>query len=98
LARALPVDGVAGRFALTDEDGSWDLLGIKPIRFTKGAGADAYKELYDGVQRLAERATRGAQDWQNRMAEIGSRIPPSGRRGHQRGRAGASRSAHDPLF
>lgn len=77
LARALPVDGVAGRFALTDEYGSWDLLGIKPIRFTKGAGADAYKELYDGVQRLAERATRGALDWQNRMAEIGSRIPPA---------------------
>lgn len=77
LARALPVDGVAGRFALTEEDGSWDLLGIKPIRFTKGAGADAYKELYDGVQRLAERATRGALDWQNRMAEIGSRIPPA---------------------
>lgn len=77
LARALPADGVAGRFALTEEDGSWDLLGIKPIRFTKGPGADAYKELYDGVQQLAERATRGAMDWQNRMAEIGGRIPPA---------------------
>ena len=30
LARALPADSVAGRFALTDEDGSWELLGIKP--------------------------------------------------------------------
>lgn len=77
LARALPADGVAGRFALTHEDGSWDLLGIKPIRFTKGSGAEAYKELYDGVQRLAERATRGAFDWRNRMAEIGGRIPPA---------------------
>lgn len=77
LARALPADGDAGRFALTHEDGNWDLLGIKPIRFTKGTGADAYKELYDGVQRLAERAARGALDWQNRMAEIGSRIPPA---------------------
>ncbi len=77
LARALPADGVAGRFALTEEDGSWDLLGIKPIRFNKGTGANAYNELYDGVQRLAERATRGALDWQNRMAEIGARLPPA---------------------
>lgn len=77
LARALPADSVAGRFALTDEDGSWDLLGIKSIRFNKGAGADAYKELYDGVQRLADRATRGALDWQTRMAEIGRGAPPA---------------------
>lgn len=77
LARALPADGVAGRFALTEEDGNWDLLGIKPIRFNKGTGANAYHELYDGVQRLAERATRGALDWQNRMAEIGGRLPPA---------------------
>ncbi len=77
LARALPADSVAGRFALTDEDGSWDLLGIKPIRFNKGAGADAYKELYDGVQRFADRATRGALDWQTRLAEIGGGAPPA---------------------
>ena len=77
LARALPADSVAGRFALTEEDGSWDLLGIKPIRFNKGTGVDAYKELYDGVQRLAERSTRGALDWQTRMAEIGGRTPPA---------------------
>lgn len=77
LARALPADSVAGRFALTDEDGNWELLGIKPIRFVKGAGADAFKELYDGVQRLAERTTRGALDWQSRLAEMGSRVPPT---------------------
>lgn len=77
LARALPAESVAGRFALTEEDGSWDILGIKPIRFNKGAGADTYKELYDGIQRLAERATRGALDWQSRMAEIGGRVPPA---------------------
>jgi hypothetical protein len=76
LARALPADSVAGRFALTDEDGSWDLLGIKPIRFAKGTGADLFKELYDGVQRLAERTTRGALDWQSRLAEMGGRAPP----------------------
>jgi hypothetical protein len=40
LARALPPDGSAGRFALTESDGHWKLLGIRPIRFTKAAGAD----------------------------------------------------------
>jgi SIR2-like domain/Domain of unknown function (DUF4020) len=77
LARALPADSVAGRFALTDEDGSWELLGIKPIRFVKGTGADAFKELYDGVLRLAERTTRGALDWQSRLAEMGDGAPPT---------------------
>ena len=77
LARALPADSVVGRFALTDEEGNWNLLGIKSILFTKGTDADAYKELYEGVQRLAERAIRGALDWQSRMAEIGGRIPPA---------------------
>ena len=77
LSRALAVDSLAGRFALTDEDGSWELLGIKPIRFLKGVGADAFKELYDGVQRLAKRTTRGPLDWQSRLAELGSRAPPT---------------------
>lgn len=77
LARALPADRLAGRFALTDEDGSWELLGIKPVRFVKGVGGDAFKELYDGVQRLAERTTRGALDWQSRLAELGGRAPPT---------------------
>lgn len=77
LARALPAEGVAGRFALTDEEGNWDLLGIKPIKFIRGTGADTYRELYDGVEQLAERATRGALDWQTRLAEIGGRKPPA---------------------
>lgn len=77
LARALPADSVAGRFALTDEDASWELLGIKPIRFVKGTGADSFNELYDGVKRLAERTTRGALDWQSRLAEVGGRAPPT---------------------
>lgn len=77
LTRALPADGIAGRFALAEEDGDWNLLGIKPIRFNKTTGADAYKELYDGVQRLAERAVRGALDWQSRMTEVGGRTPPA---------------------
>lgn len=77
LARALPTDSVAGRFALTDEDGSWELLGIKPIRFLKGAGADPFKELYDGVRRLADRTRRGALDWQSRLAELGGRTAPT---------------------
>lgn len=71
LARALPADSVAGRFALTEEDGSWEILDITPIRFTKGSGEDPFRELYDGVQRLAERNMRGALDWQSRLAELG---------------------------
>lgn len=77
LARALPADSVAGRFTLTEDYGRWDLLGIKPILFNKGTGAGAYQELHDGVQRLAERASRGALDWQTRMAEIGGSAPPA---------------------
>ncbi len=77
LTRALPADSVAGRFVLTEEDGNWELLGIKPVRFVRGAGADPFKELYDGVQRLAERTTRGALDWQSRLAELGGRVPPT---------------------
>ncbi|EKO3516328.1 DUF4020 domain-containing protein [Vibrio fluvialis] len=77
LARALPADSIAGRFALTDEDGSWELLGIKPIRFLKGTGDDAYKELFGGLQKLAERVARGALDWQSRLAELGARTPPT---------------------
>lgn len=77
LARALPTDSVAVRFALTNEDGSWELLGITPIRFVKDTGADPFKELYDGVQRLADRTTRGALDWQSRLAELGRRVPPT---------------------
>jgi hypothetical protein len=77
LARALPADSVAGRFALTDEDGSWELLDIKPIRFIKATGADQFRELYNGVQLLAERTTRGALDWQSRLSELGSRVPPT---------------------
>jgi hypothetical protein len=77
LARALPSEGIAGRFALTDETGNWELLGIKPIRFTKTTGPNVYSELYGGVQKLAERAIRGALHWQSRLAEIGGRPPPA---------------------
>lgn len=78
LVRALPANSDMGRFALTEKDGNWEqLLGIKPIRFVKGDDADAYKELYDGVQRLAERSVRGALDWQSSLANLGSRNPPA---------------------
>ncbi|MCU8024174.1 DUF4020 domain-containing protein [Shewanella sp. SM78] len=77
LARALPADSVAGRFALTDEGESWGVLGITPICFKKDSGAVPFKELYDGLHLLAERATRGALDWQSRLAELGGRTPPT---------------------
>lgn len=77
LARALPAGDVAGRFALTEEMGNWEHLGITPLHFSKGIGPEAYTALYDGVQKLAERASRGVMDWQNRMTEICSRVPPA---------------------
>lgn len=77
LVRALPANSDKDRFALTEEDGNWELLGIKPIRFVKGDGADAYKELYDGVHRLAERSARGALDWQSSLSNLGRRTPPA---------------------
>jgi len=76
LARALPADGSAGRYALTDTEGSWNLLGIQPIRFVKGEGAEQFRELYQGVAKLAERVARGALDWQSRMLELAGRAPP----------------------
>jgi len=77
LARALPADGISGRFAITDKDGHWDFLGIKPIRFNRGTGSDEYRDLYEGIQKLADRASRDALDWQTRLIEIGSREPPA---------------------
>ena len=77
LVRALPANSDMGRFALTEEDGNWELLGIKPIRFVKGDGADAYKELYEGAHRFAERSARGALDWQSSLANLGRRTPPA---------------------
>ncbi len=77
LARALPPNDSPGRFVLTDLDGEWDLLGIKPIRFIKSDGPDGFKALYEGIHLLAERTSRGALDWQSRLAELASRKPPT---------------------
>lgn len=76
LARALPADGAAGRYALTETEGNWNLLGIQPIRFVKGEGAEAFRELYKCVAKLAERSARGMLDWQSRMLELVGRAPP----------------------
>lgn len=75
LARALPGGGPT-RFALTEIEANWDLLGIRPIRFVKGEGQDAFRELYDGVAKLAERGARGTLDWQARIVELVGRAPP----------------------
>ena len=77
LARALPAENIGNRFALTDKEESWELLGITPINFVKGTGEEPYQELYDGLKRLAERTARGALDWQSRLAEIGNHAPPT---------------------
>lgn len=76
LARALPAHGSAGRYAVSENDGNWKLLGIKPIRFVKGEGTDAFRELYQGMAKLAERAARGTLDWQSRMLALVGGVPP----------------------
>ncbi|SEN39385.1 protein of unknown function [Nitrosospira multiformis] len=76
LARALPVKGPGERYALTEEDGNWRLYGISPILFQKATQENTYQELYDGIQCLADRAARGVLDWQTRLTEIGSQLPP----------------------
>jgi len=76
LARALPPEDVAGQFALTEDAKNWDLLGITPILFNLVYVENSYQELYDGVERLADRATRGALDWKIRLAELGGKPPP----------------------
>lgn len=76
LARALPADGSAGRFALTDTEENWNLLGIRPIRFIKREDPEAFRELYEGMEKLAERGARGTLDWQSRMLELVGRAPP----------------------
>lgn len=77
LARALPIDGFETRYALTEERETWKLLGVSPILFQKRDGENVYQELYEGIQCLAERAGRGVLDWQTRLTEIGSQVPPT---------------------
>ncbi len=73
LSRALPVDNVAGRFALTDKKENWRLLGITPLLFTK----DNFSELNNSVEALADWTNRGALAWQTRITHIASNIPPT---------------------
>lgn len=76
LARALPVDGTTKRYALTEDDGKWNLLGIEPILFCISQDENKYRELYDGIRCLAERVTLGVLGWQSELSQIGGRIPP----------------------
>ncbi len=76
LARALPAGVSVSRYALTETDGNWNLLGVQPIRFVKGEGAEAFLELYQGVEKLAEQVARGALDWQARLRELVGFAPP----------------------
>lgn len=75
LARALPPERDAGRFALTDDedDGNWNFLGIKPVRFGKGQ----FDDLNESVRLLADRTRRTVLDWRSRLTELGSLLPPA---------------------
>nr|WP_308936743.1 DUF4020 domain-containing protein [Duganella sp. SG902] len=76
LSRALPADGVVGRFALTEKEGNWKILGITPIRFELAETGNSYKALEDGVHKLVELASRGVLDWRQRLTDLGTGAPP----------------------
>lgn len=76
LARALPAESVVGRFALAEKEDNWKALGITPILFERAKDGNNYKELEDGVHKLAELASRGVLDWQQRLTELGTGAPP----------------------
>jgi hypothetical protein len=81
LARAIPAAGAYGRYALTDaaEDNptNWDLLGVTAIPYKKEPEQyNPHQQLYDGVGRLAQHASRGALQWRTRLNEIAEAGPP----------------------
>ncbi|MBN8504054.1 MAG: DUF4020 domain-containing protein [Burkholderiales bacterium] len=80
LARALPPNPVAGRFALdvrqAEGEHKWRRLGIQLLSFPPAEGADSYRHLYEAVARLAQEANYGVLDWEAKLAELGSRPPP----------------------
>jgi hypothetical protein len=81
LARALPADSVAGRFALTDGDGNWELRGIKPICFVKGVPISTG---YHGSFRRSPIALSRVPLWRRSRCSIrtgGRRIIPTSRTG-----------------
>jgi hypothetical protein len=76
LARALPADRLSGRFALTDDQGNWKLLGIEPIIFKKHTDSSTpYKELYGSIKKLAEVTSRGVLEWNQRIIELSKTSP-----------------------
>lgn len=75
LARALPADRLAGRFALTKEKGNWELLGIEPIIFETKDLINEYIELYDSINQLANMTSRGVLEWEHRMIELSEAKP-----------------------
>lgn len=74
LARALPASETGGRFALTDETDAdrWQLLGIEPITYPPSTD---HKNLYNGVQGLANYAARGILDWQREITDLAGKRP-----------------------
>lgn len=77
LARALPADSIAGRFALTPDEGNWKSLGITPILFQLADDGNRFRALEDGIHQLAELASRGVLEWQRRLSELGGTAPPA---------------------
>ena len=76
LARALPTSSMTNHFALTVESENWGNLGITPIEFNLESGDNKYIQLYDCIEKLAKRSSRGVLDWKNRINEICKGVPP----------------------
>ena len=77
LARALPGERLAGRFALTEKEGNWKLLGIEPIIFKIHTNSsNPYKELYGSINHLGKVTSRGVLEWNQRIIEL-SKTPPT---------------------
>ena len=77
LARALPTDTDAKRFALTNEAAfdQWQILGIQPVIYPQSSSGD-HSSLYDGVNGLANYVSRGILDWQSEITSIARNLPP----------------------
>lgn len=82
LQRALPHETMQKRYILTgskaDESNKWKSLGVEPIRFeiTKEKEND-YSNLYDLVDKLANRLNRNLIDWENKLSSHCSKKPQS---------------------
>ena len=76
LGGALRESAQGNRFVFTHEtdDSKWQLLGIKPVLYEKSPEGN-HTALQEGIDGLADYASRGILDWQRDIAEIAGSAP-----------------------